>query len=216
MYSISPQREHGGSGVRGWCERVADCPAKRMLGSLMASPSRNFFSAKGLPSSCSVTVGTSRKTMLPPSVPRAALSPEATRWTTVICERLSRPVALSKSRRLGSWKLRAPSRWAQPLWWTISQRWRLLSSSRVRRWPWPGWRCIWVLVAMSRCGRVNSTPGGTIDLDGSRPGAAGHDAKLRVEGQGAGRAGWGSHAPRSWGRRGAPALAFRAAGGSSA
>lgn len=114
MYSISPQKEHDGSGVRGRCELVADCPAKRLLGSLMASPSRNFFSGKGLASSCSVTVGTSRKTMLPPSVPRAALSPEATRRTTVICERLSRPVALSKSRRLGSWKLRAPSRWAQP------------------------------------------------------------------------------------------------------
>lgn len=45
-------------------------------------------------------------------------------------------LAPSKPGRLGGWKLRASSRWAQPLWWVISQRCRLLSSNRVRRRPW--------------------------------------------------------------------------------
>ena len=47
----------------------------------------------------------------------------------------------------GAWCLRAPSRWAQPLWWTFSQRWRLPSPvgsgggpgwvRSTPQWPWP-------------------------------------------------------------------------------
>lgn len=45
-------------------------------------------------------------------------------------------LAPSKPGQLGAWKWRASSRWAQPSWWTISHRWRLSSSSRVRTRPW--------------------------------------------------------------------------------
>lgn len=60
--------------------------------------------------------------------------PQARSWRGQGCWYL----APSKPARLGGWKLSTSSRRAQPCWWVISQRCRLLSSSRVRRRPWSG------------------------------------------------------------------------------